>query len=201
LIYRVKIDKAVNYNRFARGKKGFLIVSNHSSFLDIFVHSALFETAFVSKAEVKYYPVIGQIAWLMGVVFFDRRSPKERRRVLKTIANKYEGRNISVFPQGTTGRITERLPFQRGIFKVMELNHGLRLLPVTLHYKEDRTIAWHRPQTLKENATKVCQLKTIHLTVDIHKPVTIEDYRDKTTAEVCKMVEGIVLGPLRHGHQ
>ncbi len=198
LIYRVKIDKVINYKRFAKGKRGFLIVSNHSSFLDIFVLSWLFQTAFVSKAEVKYYPIVGQIAWLMGVVFFDRRSSRERQRVLKTVAHKYGGRIVSVFPQGTTGRIKDRLPFQRGIFRVIELNPGMRLLPVTLHYKEDHLIAWHSPQSLKENAMKVCRQKTLHLTVGIHKPVTIEDYRGKTTAEVCKMVEGIVLGPLQN---
>lgn len=198
LIYRVKIDKVLHYKRFAKVKKGFLIISNHSSFLDIFVLSALFETVFVSKAEVKYYPIIGQIAWLMGVVFFDRRSPRERRRVLKTVAKNYEGRIISVFPQGTTGRITERLPFQRGIFRVIELNPEITLLPVTLHYKEDQLIAWHRPQSLIENAVTVCQQKTIHLTVVIHNPVTIEDYRDKTAAEICEMVEGSVLGPFQN---
>ncbi len=200
LIYRVKIDKVLHYKRFAKTKNGFLIVANHSSFLDIFVLSSLFQTAFVSKAEVMYYPIIGQIAWLMGVVFFDRRSSRERRRVLKTIANKYEGRTISVFPQGTTGRISDRLPFQRGIFRAIELNPEMRLLPVTLNYKEDQMIAWHNPQSLKENAMKVCEQKTIHLTVDVHRPVTIEDYRGKTTAEVCKMVEGIVLGPLQNDH-
>ncbi len=200
LIYRVKIVKVLHYKRFKKAKNGFLIVSNHSSFLDIFVLSALFQTAFVSKAEVKYYPIVGQIAWLMGVVFFDRRSPGERQRVLKTVANNYGGGIISIFPQGTTGRISDRLPFQRGIFRVIELNPKMRLLPVTLHYKEDQVIAWHSPQSLKENAMKVCRQKSIHLTVDVHKPVTIEDYRDKTTAEVCRMVEGIVLGPLQDDH-
>jgi 1-acyl-sn-glycerol-3-phosphate acyltransferase len=184
------------YKRFKKGEKGFLIISNHTSFLDIFVLSALFGTVFVSKAEVKYYPVLGQIAWLMGVVFFDRGSSKERMRVLNTIANQYAGRVISVFPQGTTGRIAERLPFNRGIFKVTELNPEITLLPVTLHYRDDAEIAWHKPQTLKENALKVSGQKSIHLKVLIHDPVTIVDYRGKSTAQICKMVEETVLGAL-----
>lgn len=196
-IYRVKIDRVKNYPAFKKNRKGLLIISNHSSFLDIFVLSALFETVFVSKAEVKYYPVIGQIAWLMGVVFFDRGSSKERLRVVKTVAGRYMGRSIAVFPQGTTGRITERLPFNRGIFKVMELNPEITLLPVTLYYRDDAEIAWHRPQTLKENAKRVSRQEKVRLKVIIHGPVSIEKYKGKTTAEICRMVEEIVLGPLQ----
>src|SRR5512135_1034429 len=103
-VYRVKIDKVRNYRVFKKSKKGFLIISNHSSFLDIFVLSSLFAAVFVSKAEVKYYPVVGQIAWLIGVIFFDRGSRKERLRVVNMVANRYSGVNIAVFPQGTTGR-------------------------------------------------------------------------------------------------
>lgn len=196
LIYRIKIEKVKNYRTFKKSKKRVLIISNHSSFLDIFVLSRLFETVFVSKTEVKYYPVIGQIAWLMGVVFFDRGSSKERLRVLKTVASEHTGRVISVFPQGTTGRISERLPFHRGIFKVMEMDPDITLLPVTLYYKEDADIAWSR-QSLKENAMKVSRKKRVHLKVIIHDPPTIEDCKGKSTAEICKMVEGTVLGALR----
>ncbi len=197
LIYRVRIDRVKNYVAFRKNKKAFLIISNHSSFLDIFVLSALFSTVFVSKAEVKHYPVIGQIAWLMGVVFFDRSSSKERLRVVKTVAGGYPGGSIAVFPQGTTGRITEQLPFNRGIFKVMELNPEINLLPVTLYYREDAEIAWHKPQTLKENAKSVSQKESVRLKVIIHDPVSIEMYKGKTTAEVCKMAEEIVLAPLQ----
>jgi len=197
LIYRVKIDRVKNYRAFKKNKKGFLIISNHSSFLDIFVLSALFSTVFVSKAEVKYYPIIGQIAWLMGVVFFDRGSTRERLRVVKTVADRYPGGSITVFPQGTTGRISERLPFNRGIFKVTELNPEIALLPVTLHYRDDAEIAWHRPQTLKENAKRVSRQKSVRLKVIIHGPVSIEKYKGKTAAGICKMVEETVLSHLQ----
>jgi 1-acyl-sn-glycerol-3-phosphate acyltransferase len=125
--------------------KGILIISNHASFLDIFVLSALFGSVFVSKAEIKYYPVIGQIAWLMGVIFLNRDSSHERLRVIKTIMNTCSTRILVVFPQGTTSRLTERLSFNRGIFKVIELNPDISLLPITLHYKEDAEIAWNKP--------------------------------------------------------
>lgn len=196
LIFRVRIEKVKDSRTLERQEKGFLLISNHASFLDIFVLSGLFGSVFVSKAEVKSYPIIGQIAWLMGVIFVDRDSSRERLRVLRTITKKYSTRIIAVFPQGTTSRISDRISFNRGIFKVIELNPDITLLPLTLHYEEDNEIAWHNPQSLKENALKVFGQKRIRLKVTIHDPVTIDDYRGKSPSQICKRVEETVLGPL-----
>jgi 1-acyl-sn-glycerol-3-phosphate acyltransferase len=196
VIFRVAIDRA-DSQFYEEREKGMLIISNHASFLDIFVLSASFGSVFVSKEEVKYYPIFGQIAWLMGVIFLNRTASHERLRVLNTITDKCSDRILVVFPQGTTSRITERLPFSRGIFKVTELNPDISLLPVTLHYKEDAEIAWQKPQSLKENAMRVCAQKRIQVRVIIHAPVTIEHYREKTASQICKLVEKTVLGPLQ----
>ncbi|MDA8079844.1 MAG: lysophospholipid acyltransferase family protein [Nitrospiraceae bacterium] len=195
-IYRVKIRQGKGSRSLKKLKGSLLIISNHASFLDIFVLSARFGTAFVSKAEVRTYPVIGQIARLMGSIFFDRASSKERMRVLNSVARGHSGRVLAVFPQGTTGGISERLSFHRGIFKVIELNPKLTIVPVTLYYRDDAGIAWVRPQSLRENAARVCGQKKIPVKLIVHQPVTIEDYRGKTAAEVCRMVENTVLGPL-----
>jgi 1-acyl-sn-glycerol-3-phosphate acyltransferase len=196
LIYRVRIDRVRHFRTFKKKKKGLLIVSNHSSFLDIFVLSALFGTSFVSKAEVRYYPIIGQIARLMGVLFFERASRRDRIRLLKTVAKCRRDRIIAVFPQGTTGRISDRLHFNRGIFKVMDLNPEITLLPVTLRYKDDAEIAWRAPQSLRENAVKVSRLQRISVKVSIHSPVTRRESEGKTAAEICRIVEETVLGDL-----
>ena len=198
-IFRVKIESRGEAGTLKR-RKGILIISNHVSFLDIFVLSALFGSLFVSKAEVKYYPVIGQIAWLAGVIFFERGSSKERLRVLNTVANECSGRILSVFPQGTTSGIESRLPFHRGVFKAVELNPDISLQPITLHYKEDVEIAWNKPQSLKENAVRVGSQQKIHLRVILHNPLTIDDYRGKTSARICKIVEEIVLEPLQEDY-
>lgn len=199
VIFRVKIDHVEKHSPTHRVGKGILIISNHTSFLDIFVLSALFGTVFVSKAELKLYPIIGQIAWLMGVIFLDRESSRERIRVLKMIAHTCSSRIFAVFPQGTTGRITERLPFSRGIFKVIQLNPELTLIPVTLHYQDDAEIAWHTPQTLREHAVRVCSRKGISVRVIVHNSVTFHDYRERTSSEICALVEKTVMEPLHAG--
>jgi 1-acyl-sn-glycerol-3-phosphate acyltransferase len=197
IIFRVRIEKVRNQEIFHSMEKGIIIISNHCSFLDIFVLSSVFGSVFLSKAEVKYYPIIGQIAYLMGSVFLNRDSAKERMRLIKIIANTCADRILVVFPQGTTSRIDEQLPFRRGIFKVIDLNPGISILPVTLHYREDADIAWHQPQSMRENLMRVSAQERIHVTVTIHNPVCFRDYESKSSAEVCRMVEQVVLEPLR----
>lgn len=198
-IFRVKIERGPN-SQIVEKSKGILIISNHVSFLDIFVLSALFGSLFVSKAEVKYYPIIGQVASLAGVIFFDRSSSRERLRVLNSIVNGCSSRIFTIFPQGTTCGIQQQLSFNRGIFKAVELNPDISLLPLTLHYKEDREIAWNKPQSLKENAVRVCSQRRIHVRVTLHDPVTINDYRGKATSQICKTVEQTVLGSLQNDY-
>lgn len=159
IIFRINITCSENYSKFSRMKKKLLIVSNHSSFLDIFVLSYLFRTVFVSKSDIKFYPVIGQIAWLMGVVFLDRSSSKERYRLIKRISSICNNYRLVIFPQGTTSRISDKKPFNRGVFKVLEFDPDISILPVSLLYEDDSEIAWHTPQTLIQNSFIVFKKK------------------------------------------
>src|SRR5260370_15925545 len=49
-----------------------LLVSNHLSYVDILVLLSLAPAVFVSKSEVKSWPVMGWLAQLGGTVFIDR---------------------------------------------------------------------------------------------------------------------------------
>ena len=49
-----------------------LLVANHLSYLDILVLVSLTPAVFVSKAEVKHWPVFGWFACLAGTLFVDR---------------------------------------------------------------------------------------------------------------------------------
>ena len=50
-----------------------MFVSNHMSYLDIMVLGAVLPGSFISKAEVKKWPVIGWLGTLSGTVYVDRK--------------------------------------------------------------------------------------------------------------------------------
>ena len=195
-ILNVKILSADRIDRSIKRNKHIIILSNHVNILDIFLLSRLYRSVFVSKVEIKYYPLFGQVAWLMGTVFLRRSSTKERHRLIRTIADKANGRIVSIFPQGTTSRFSDPLPFKRGIFKSVEFNSNTVLLPVTLHYKEEGKIIWTDDQSLIKNIWEICRLNGMHVKIKIRKEITIEDYRNNSISEICSIAHERVFSPL-----
>lgn len=182
--------------RAADGRHPTLILSNHLSFLDIIVLSATFRAVFVSKQEVRAWPVIGALAWLAGIRFLDRASMSKRVSLLKALAVfARPGTVTCVFPQGTTSSRIENRPFLKGVFKVVEINPAIRLLPVTLDYREETEMVWQRGAFM-DHLFSVLSLPQIHVHLTAHPVVTIGAYDRRGVREVAQWVERTVKAPL-----
>ena len=97
--------------------EGFL-VANHLSYMDILVLGAVTGTGFVSKAEVAGWPGIGICARSAGTLFLNR----ERKRELVPMAAEIRerlahGQGLCVFPEGTSTRGAEILPFRSSLLE------------------------------------------------------------------------------------
>ncbi len=83
--------------------EGSLLIANHVSWLDIFVINAIAPSAFISKAEVRQWPLIGLLSARNETVFLMRGSRGHAQLVGKEIAAILNaGRNAALFPEGTT---------------------------------------------------------------------------------------------------
>ena len=90
-----------------------LLISNHLSYLDVLVLSSLTPAIFVSKHDVRYWPVFGQFAVLAGTVFVDR----QRRFLVGHINDEIttalkQGALVVLFPEGTSTNGQTLLPFK-----------------------------------------------------------------------------------------
>lgn len=95
-----------------------LVVSNHLSYLDILVFSATTPSVFVSKAEVRNWPVFGMLATMAGTVYVDRRRRSDTRNANEGIRRALgEGLPVVMFPEGTSSDGTEVLPFYPSLFE------------------------------------------------------------------------------------
>ena len=65
---------------------GALLVANHISWIDIFVINAALPAAFVSKEEVRHWPVIGWLAAKNDTVFLRRGSRGHARIINEQVA-------------------------------------------------------------------------------------------------------------------
>jgi 1-acyl-sn-glycerol-3-phosphate acyltransferase len=95
-----------------------LLVSNHLSYLDILVFSAISPCVFVSKKEVRSWPLYGWLAKMAGTVFVDRKSSADAQQATLGMAQALaEGTVVVLFPEGTTSDGSGLLPFHAALFE------------------------------------------------------------------------------------
>lgn len=111
-----------------------LVVANHISWLDITsMHAARF-CRFVSKADIKKWPMIGTLATGVGTLFIERESRRDAMRVVQHMtARLKEGDVIGIFPEGTTSDGRSLLPFHANLFEAA-IAAGAPVQPVALDF-------------------------------------------------------------------
>jgi 1-acyl-sn-glycerol-3-phosphate acyltransferase len=89
-----------------------LVVSNHLSYLDILVIGAHMPCVFVSKSEVKNWPVFGTLTTNSGTVYIDRTRRGDTRNANDGIRSALkQGMRVVIFPEGTSSDGSKVLPF------------------------------------------------------------------------------------------
>ena len=82
---------------------GALLVCNHVSWLDVYVIYAALRVHFVSKSEVRDWPVAGWLAHKAGTLFLERGRRADTARISAEMGSLLEGGAwVAVFPEGTT---------------------------------------------------------------------------------------------------
>jgi 1-acyl-sn-glycerol-3-phosphate acyltransferase len=115
---------------------GGLVVANHISWLDIFVLNAAFPAAFVAKAEVRNWPLIGWLAAKNDTVFLRRGSRGHARLVNGEIAAMLAaGKTVVVFPEGTTSDGCRVLHFHAALLQAACAT-GRPVVPLALAYTD-----------------------------------------------------------------
>ena len=95
-----------------------LIVSNHVSWLDIFLIHSVTPCHFIAKAEMADWPSIGSLAKSTGTLFLERSRTRHLKSTLETLVKYLKARERCIFfPEGTTAKQGELLPFHPNLFE------------------------------------------------------------------------------------
>ncbi len=114
---------------------GSLIVANHISWVDIFVLNAARPMAFVSKSEVRDWPLVGWLTSREDTVFLRRGSRGHARIVNAEIdALLNAGKDVAIFPEGTTTDGTHLLGFHAALLQPA-VETGQPIQPVSISYE------------------------------------------------------------------
>jgi 1-acyl-sn-glycerol-3-phosphate acyltransferase len=111
-----------------------LLVCNHISWLDIVVIHATRHCRFVSKSELREWPLIGTLATGAGTLYIERENRKDAVRMVKEMARALkEGDVLAVFPEGTTGDGVDMLPFHANLIQ-SAIDADAPIQPLALQY-------------------------------------------------------------------
>jgi 1-acyl-sn-glycerol-3-phosphate acyltransferase len=145
-----------------------LLLSNHLSWMDIVVLLADAEVTFVAKREVAAWPIIGPLAVALGVVFVDRARKRDLLRSLPELERVLgEGRQVVLFPEGTTSNGRQLFPFKSALVEAA-VRAGVPVIPVALRATAsgDATpLCWIDDETLLHNLPRVraCRDACVHV--------------------------------------
>jgi 1-acyl-sn-glycerol-3-phosphate acyltransferase len=112
-----------------------LVVANHVSWLDIAaLHAVIPEAHFVSKADVRHWPLVGRLVAGAGTLFIEREKKRDALRVVHQMAEALTaGDTVAVFPEGTTGDGRTLLPFHANLLQAA-IATGTPVQPAVLRF-------------------------------------------------------------------
>jgi len=179
---RVLLEGKTQY----RHEQGNCIITNHLGYLDGIVLGSLFSAVFVSKLQVKSWPLFGLMTQLGGTIYIDRSRKLKAAGSVERISNCLKNRlNILFFPEGTSTDGSKVLPFQ-SIFFQAALNASSPIVPNTIQYlslnSKKITIAnrdnvfWYGQVSFAKHLLSVLGLKGIEVKVTIHPKIESKKY-------------------------
>ena len=183
-------------------KENILFVSNHVSYLDIFILGSVIRGLFIAKSEIKSWPVINKIAALGRTIYVNRSkiiSIKEQVNVLSNYLKRNE--NLILFPEGTSSDGSKVLPFKSSLFSLIELEElsGYKVQPISISYskidgmpveKKFRPFfAWFGNMDLVSHAWKFLGIGLSEVEVKFHKPIKFSSFKDrKEASQICQKI-------------
>jgi lyso-ornithine lipid O-acyltransferase len=181
--------------RVAR-EQGVLIISNHVSWLDITVLSAVAPVSFVAKQEVASWPFVSWLAKLQRSVFVDRNRRNEVGHKANEIVSRLEaGDHIVLFAEGTSSDGNSVVPFKTALFaaakpvgspamgaKVSAQTLALtytKLHGLPLCRRGRPVVAWYGDMDMASHAWRLLGLGPLDAYIRIGPPVPLDQFPDR----------------------
>ena len=186
------------------------IVSNHSSWLDIFTLNAGTPVFFVAKAEVSGWAGINVLAKAAGTIFIERKSAEARRQQAMFEGRFAAGDRLLFFPEGTSSDGIRVLPFKTTLFAAFfadNVRDNVEIQPVTVVYHapegaDPRYYGWWGDMSFGTDLIKsLATFPQGRAELIYHEPLVPAQFPDrKALAQACEaqVRQGLAdaLGPL-----
>lgn len=175
-----------------------LFLSNHISYLDVFVLGKYIPAFFIAKSEVAGWPILGWLAKVQNTLFFERSGKKVKQQMSVMSEHFNRKGNLILFPEGTSteGEHVER--FKSSLLQSAELaEDDVQIQPVTVAYTRyegkvmDRQqrdqYAWYATMPFASHFFNVLGMGKAEVKIIFHTPVTLTTFSSrKECAQYCQ---------------
>jgi 1-acyl-sn-glycerol-3-phosphate acyltransferase len=174
-----------------------LILSNHVSWLDVLVVTALTPVVFVAKSEVARWPVFGWLAKLQRSIFINRQARHQTGAATRAIADRLLGGDaVVLFAEGTSSDGIRILPFRSALIGAVHhalgdsMHHSeITVQPMSLAYVRlsglpmgralRNRVAWYGDVELVPHLLNVLASGAVDVTVSWGKPIAYDMRADR----------------------
>lgn len=171
-------------------RRGGILASNHISWTDIMVLRSVTKINFVSKAEVRKWPVVGYIAHVCETVFIERKRTEAKRQQADLLERIENDELLCLFPEGTSTDGLRVLPFKSALMSVVfvpGVRERLMVQPVTLNYipNPDHELpsnfyGWWGTMGFGSHIwTLATRSSGGRVEVTFHEPIKVSEYEDR----------------------
>jgi len=168
----------------------YLIISNHSSWLDIIILGSTFRTTFLSKVEVSKWPVIGKITTAVDMLFINRGEKNAASEAVSGISKFLSNnRSVAIFPEGTSSGGKNLLNFKPRLFaSCIDTGHPVQCVIIKYPYKNKNIhprVPFIRGDSLFLSILKILFQKDIIAEIKITELVDTKDKDRKSISNEC----------------
>lgn len=133
-IFNVKVDIAADDPLHCL--RGGLIVTNHISWLDVFVLNAIVPMRFVAKSEVRRWPAIGWLCARAQTLFIERGKARAAARMnVHLVELLQRGECLAIFPEGTTTDGAQVAHFHSSLLQPA-IDAAAKVHPIAIRYHD-----------------------------------------------------------------
>lgn len=191
------------------GASPILFVSNHASYLDICALFIALPAYFVSKADVRQWPLFGWLTETFKTIYIKRTKGSTAKGAATMEERFNQGDNLILFPEGTSTDGNQVLPFNSSyfapVFSEAIVRKPVVVQPVTIAYHQVNArpsthslrahVTWWGDKELVSHMLEIASLHSMGIHVHIHPPLENIDLHDRKT--LSQEAHGIVAAGLQ----
>ncbi len=177
---------------------GGLIVSNHVSWLDVFVLNAIVPMRFVAKSEVRRWLAIGWLCTRAQTLFIERGKARSAARVNACMSELLRGgESLAVFPEGTTTDGSALAPFHASLLQPA-IDANATVYPLALRYQDEHgahsmAAAYIGDQSFGASLWRILHTPALHVHVAATPPLQARGMDRRCLAQAAQQHIGTAL--------